>query len=44
MENEKFTFFIMNSKITDAYRVYNKYLDYNVIYSAYRTFILSINY
>ena len=31
-------------KISDAYRVYNKYLDYNVIYSAYRTFILSINY
>ena len=31
-------------KITDAYKVYNKYLDYNVIYSAYRTFILSINY
>ena len=31
-------------KITDAYKVYNKHLDYNVIYSAYRTFILSINY
>ena len=31
-------------KIKDAYRVYNKYLGYNAIYSAYRTFILSINY
>jgi len=31
-------------KVSDAYRVYNKYLDYNVIYSVYRTFILSINY
>ena len=31
-------------KIFDAYRVYNKYLGYNAIYSVYRTFVLSKNY
>jgi len=31
-------------KLSDAYKVYNKYLGYNAIYSIYRTFILSINY
>ena len=31
-------------KIFDAYRVYNKYLGYNAIYSVYRTFVLSTNY